>query len=262
MARNQLWIRLAQDFDEHEKIAGLSSEAFRTLVEMILYSARRLTDGFIPERVAIRRWGITDSVTHSVTDPLTELLTNDATHPSLIRTEVDGVAGFLIHDYLEHQESRADIENRRDRNRQNGKKGGRPVKNTRKITQSVTESVSQSLTDSGTQTEPRIKNQELKNSIDDDSQVSLLSNYRARKEIDLGDHTKQALSELGVEAAAWAVAAAQLNLRDERGLVEVASWLLGKTIEVKQNPTGYLIGCLRASLHEVQAYVTDMDLVA
>lgn len=143
----RLWIRLTLDMADHPKIVRLSDRAFRTLVEMLLWSKRGLTDGVLPREYVHRRWGtpktqsLTDSVTQSVSDPVSELLSNDPESPSL---EVLPNGDYMIHDYCDHQETRADVESRKRRNQANGKRGGRPPK-----TQSVTESVTQSLTQSG-----------------------------------------------------------------------------------------------------------------
>ena len=165
MARSsdrRVWARLTVDFADSPKVAGLSDAAFRTLVEMILWSRKMMTDGVIPASVARRRWGaktqtetrsvtesVTDSGTHCETDPVTELCTNHPTSPSLTRT-CDG--DYMIHDFLDHQESAEEVNARNARNAANGRRGGRPRK-----TDSKTHSVTESVTDSGTQTEPKPK---------------------------------------------------------------------------------------------------------
>ena len=165
MARSsdrRVWARLTVDFADSPKVAGLSDAAFRTLVEMILWSRKMMTDGVIPASVARRRWGaktqtethsvtesVTDSGTHCETDPVTELCTNHPTSQSLSRT-CDG--DYMIHDFLDHQESAEEVNARNARNAANGRRGGRPRK-----TDSKTHSVTESVTDSGTQTEPKPK---------------------------------------------------------------------------------------------------------
>ena len=116
MSRDKrIWIKLAVEFPNSPKIAGLSDHGFRALVEMFCYCREHLTDGFLHRRVVQRFWP----------DAVAELTSNDADRPSLVA--VDG--GWQLHDYLDHQESRAEVEARRERLAANGRKGGRPRKN-------------------------------------------------------------------------------------------------------------------------------------
>jgi hypothetical protein len=103
----RLYGRFTLDFADSPKIAPLSDSAFRALVEMTLHSRRMLDDGFVDARIAARKWK---------RKAIDELLTNDDVNPSL--RETDG--GFIIHDFAEHQQTRADI----DIKRSSGAKGG------------------------------------------------------------------------------------------------------------------------------------------
>lgn len=111
---DRLFAMFAIEMDEHPKIIGLSSDAFRALFEATFYARRLLTDGFLDERVVLKRWG------QSVAD---ELSSNDAEKPSWIRVE----RGWLIHDWEKHHPMRADIEARKastsEKRRQAGRKG-------------------------------------------------------------------------------------------------------------------------------------------
>lgn len=104
----RLYARFDIGFDEHDKIYPLSDAAFRALVEATLYARRQLTDGFLAEKLAVKRWGA---------QVLEELSTNDPEKPSLVRVE----GGWQIHDFAEHQMTRADIEAKREA----GSKGGK-----------------------------------------------------------------------------------------------------------------------------------------
>jgi hypothetical protein len=107
----RLYGKFTLDFPDHPKIAILSDAAFRCLVEATLWSRKQERDGLLPRRYAVARWGV---------DVLQELCCNDDTKPSLIERE----EGWYIHDFAEHQETKADIETRRERNRIAGQKGG------------------------------------------------------------------------------------------------------------------------------------------
>lgn len=109
MAKDKrLYARLDIGFDEHDKIFPLSDAAFRALVEATLYARRQLTDGFLAERLALKKWGA---------DVIEELCTNDSEKPSLVRVE----GGWQIHDFAEHQTTNADIQAKREA----GARGGR-----------------------------------------------------------------------------------------------------------------------------------------
>lgn len=88
------------EMDEHPKIIGLSDRAFRAIIEATFYSRRMLTDGFLDERVVLRRWG---------QDAADELSSNDPQRPSWNRVE----GGWQIHDFDKHHPLRAEIEAKR-----------------------------------------------------------------------------------------------------------------------------------------------------
>lgn len=110
----RLFIKIALDFADNEKIAPLSDAAFRALVEMTIWSRKQESDGWLASRLALAKWS--PEVVH-------ELSTNHPQFPSLVACE-DGEKGWQIHDYADHQETKADIEARRERNKLNGQKGG------------------------------------------------------------------------------------------------------------------------------------------
>lgn len=108
---DRIWAKFAVDMPDNPKVLPLSDAAFRCLIEATMYARRMLTDGFLASRLAVAKWGL---------EVLQELCSNDPDKPSLI--EVEG--GYLIHDFTEHQETKAEIEAKRERNRANGRKGG------------------------------------------------------------------------------------------------------------------------------------------
>jgi hypothetical protein len=86
---------------------------------------------------------------------LTELCSNDDENPSLVEIE----KGWLIHDYSEQQDTKADVEARRERNKANGQKGGlakakrgakRPAK------QPASDSVSENVAETETETHTEV----------------------------------------------------------------------------------------------------------
>jgi hypothetical protein len=112
MAKDRrLYARFSLDFADHPKIAPLSDAAFRCLVEATLWSRQHLTDGFLARRYAVARWSL---------ETLHELCTNDTEKPSLSESE----EGFYIRDFDEHQDTRADLEARRQHAVSAGRRGG------------------------------------------------------------------------------------------------------------------------------------------
>ena len=103
----RLYARFDIGMDEHPKIMLLSDAAFRALFESTLYSRRQLSDGFLDERIVLRKWG---------REVAEELSSNDAVKPSWVRVE----GGWMIHDFGEHQTTTADIQAKREA----GRKGG------------------------------------------------------------------------------------------------------------------------------------------
>lgn len=134
----RLYAQFTLDFCDHEKIVPLSDAAFRCLVEATIWSRKRMTDGWLASRFAVAKWGL---------DVLQELSTNDAEKPSLEQ----GEDGWQIRDFAEHQDTRAEIEARRERNKLNGQKGGL-AKGKRVGKRVASESPSQPLAETETET--------------------------------------------------------------------------------------------------------------
>jgi hypothetical protein len=88
------------EMDEHPKIIGLSDAAFRAVFEATFYSRRMMSDGFLDERVVLKRWG------QAVAD---ELSSNDPERPSWVRVEL----GWQIHNFDRYHPVRAEIEAKR-----------------------------------------------------------------------------------------------------------------------------------------------------
>ncbi|MDK4337694.1 hypothetical protein [Corynebacterium accolens] len=109
---SRLYANITHDFFESPKIMVLSPEAKLGLLELILWSCRMQTDGVIDRRVA--------SAKHLL-DVCQELLDNDPETPSLVELEN---GDFFIHDFAEHQTTRAEIEEIREKRRAAGRAGG------------------------------------------------------------------------------------------------------------------------------------------
>lgn len=93
------WIKIDDNFPDHPKIIGLSDKAFRTHIEGLCYAGRYLTDGHIPQFVA-------DKI--GTKEAIEELL-----KVRLWIIPDNGLDGYIIHDYLLHQTSKQQVEDKR-----------------------------------------------------------------------------------------------------------------------------------------------------
>ena len=107
----RIFVKLTTCFPENPKILPLSDAAFRCLVEAVCWSREHLTDGFLAKRLALARWSL---------ETLQELCLNDVSKPSLIEME----NGWFIRDFTEHQDTKADVHERRERAIAAGRMGG------------------------------------------------------------------------------------------------------------------------------------------
>lgn len=100
-----VWVRLDNGFPEHPKVIGLTDAAFRLEVEAMCYAHRNLTDGLVPPTYARGRL----RAAHEL---------------EAARLWVPGPeGGWLLHDYLAWQNSRAAVEDARKRMSEGGRRG-------------------------------------------------------------------------------------------------------------------------------------------
>ena len=111
MKDDRLYARFTLDFPDSPKFIALSVEAKWAYVEMVIYSRRQLTDGFLANAVALAKWGASVCL---------ELLENDPVNPSLIEVE----NGYQIHDFAKHQTTKEDIKSLSEKRKAAGRKGG------------------------------------------------------------------------------------------------------------------------------------------
>jgi hypothetical protein len=108
----RLFFKLHNGFPEHPKAIELSDKAFRQLIEAWCYCSRQLNDG-------------------KLTKPLFFKLFSAKSRKEVLSVGfvVATENGYEMHDYLEHQESAADVENRRMTRAAAGSKGGKAKAN-------------------------------------------------------------------------------------------------------------------------------------
>jgi hypothetical protein len=101
------FITLHDGMPEHHKIEALSDKAFRTLIDLWCWCSRNTTDGDVPESVWLKR------TTARVRGELLQ---------RMVEPRPDGV---YMHDYLEHQRSKAEIDELRNKRSRAGSLGGK-----------------------------------------------------------------------------------------------------------------------------------------
>lgn len=108
---DRTYITLHDGMPENRKIEALSDRAFRVLIDLWCWCSRTLSDGTVPEAVWLKRTNAKarDELLNGPHGPLAELIDD----------------GVYMHDYLEHQRSRAEVEALKEKRREAGRKGGR-----------------------------------------------------------------------------------------------------------------------------------------
>lgn len=96
MSSRPTWFRLDADLFDNPKIMRAGRDATLLWMHGIAYSARHLTDGWIPEPLP-KRWGFTRSNTESLEK-----------HGLWIPLEITDDGGWLINDYADYQPTRAE----------------------------------------------------------------------------------------------------------------------------------------------------------
>jgi hypothetical protein len=108
MADDRTYIKLHDGMPENHKIVGLSDAGFRLYIEALCWCSRNQSDGKMPP-AALRRLG---SVKAQKEIGAAGLL------------HVDERGNWVIHDYLEHQRSKEQIEAMKEQRRSAGRSGG------------------------------------------------------------------------------------------------------------------------------------------
>jgi hypothetical protein len=103
------WVKIDDSFPNHPKIVGLTDKAFRIHISGLCYCGTYLTDGFVPMTIAAR-------FANEDMQYIVEL-----TKAGLWR-EAPQDNGFHIHDYLAHQTSKTQVEEKRQTVRERQKR--------------------------------------------------------------------------------------------------------------------------------------------
>jgi transposase-like protein len=107
VADDRTYIKLHDGMPGHPKVRGLSDKAFRCYVTALCYCSEYLTDGEVVSAVA-RDFG-------------TARIWRELHEKGLVESTP---GGYLMHDYLEHQRSAAQVRELKEKRRSAGRKGG------------------------------------------------------------------------------------------------------------------------------------------
>lgn len=106
------WVKVDDTFPDHPKAVGLPLDAAGLWLCGLCYANRQRTDGHVPRGVAARFGaGAADAAVRALVDA---------------GLWIEDAAGWRIHDYLDYQRSREEIERAAAAARSNGRLGGRP----------------------------------------------------------------------------------------------------------------------------------------
>jgi hypothetical protein len=123
------WVRLDENFAQHPKVLQAGPLGMAMHVSALCYCNRHLTDGFVPKQIAsmlldlsglaMRMWD--GDMVGGGQDATWELIIEDLVGAGLWEP-VKG--GWLIHDYLDYQPSKQQIQRVREIRSEVGRKGG------------------------------------------------------------------------------------------------------------------------------------------
>lgn len=127
------WVKLDEQFPSHPKVAQAGPLAIAMQVAALCYCNQNMTDGFVPRGIArtLLDWEIARPDGTVYTIGVTNGMSGDnVTSPWVIDLLVEaGIweeapGGYRIHDYLEYQPSKADVEAKKAQASEAGRRGG------------------------------------------------------------------------------------------------------------------------------------------
>ena len=126
------WFRVDDTLDTHPKAVAAGNEALGLWVRCGAYAARHLTDGFIPENIAILYGAAEIRSRGDAAPPGTETLAE-----TLVRTKLWRRArgGWRMHDYNGYNPTKQEVNGMRAKRAEAGRKGGLASGKTRSKTQ-------------------------------------------------------------------------------------------------------------------------------
>lgn len=231
----RLFLQLALDFDDNPKIRPLSDKAFRTLVSLLLYSAKAGTDGRI-DAALFRTFGTPKA--------RKELLENHPTRPSVI--ERDGA--FWLHDFDRHNRLVAEIEELSRKRAEAGAKGGKAKASAKQAPQQK----------SGRSTpESRVQIPDSRSDQDSSSSVQSVDAGEDGTDDELNAQAIRSFGYLNLEdfpRVRSEIAKATGRIPTPLQVTQIAQTILARG-GAKRSPTGYVLASIRTDWAEWQQWL-------
>jgi hypothetical protein len=128
------WVKIDDRFPEHPKIAEAGPLAMALQVAALCYASRNLTDGFIPSSMVGRLLPLEEWLANGQQTP--SKLLGGPTSKTLLEETINALCdvglweksargGYEIHDYLDHQRSRSEVDKIKKVRARAGHKGGK-----------------------------------------------------------------------------------------------------------------------------------------
>lgn len=262
------WVRISDDFYDHEKFQGLTVLGDSVWVRGLAYANRNLTDGVLTARAArglvdTSRLGIYTG-THSGRDAtpqdgIDELLAADLWHGDghgCPDCEQPGPGRYVIHDFLRYQPSRAEVQEKRaggaERVRQWRQRKGTGARNS--VTATVTHTVSNPVSTHHPNPNPNNTNR----------QANPSRSASGPEPVDNSALTGRAAALGGFDAGRIRNVLARVlgEIPDDDTVMAVAVGILGRASKPATDRTAYLLAALKNPETNVPALAYPTEAVS
>lgn len=248
----RLYMTFPNDFHRHPKLQRLAPEVRWTFVEMNGEARIADNDGRFTAEDAEFMWPL---------EHLEALVSSHPTRPLVIREHNDG--DYVIRDYAEHQQTRAERERLAEVSRENGKKGGRPRKPEQNPDETQRVSLGTQPQPSGTQTKAESESEDFysrtkSQSLDNRARVSTDA-------IEVSDMTRRLAAQKGITGLRVIVDSVHRHTTARitaDHAFQLSTHLLDKAKTWPDNPQRYVLACIRDNPAEVEKHLYEQIGVA
>lgn len=239
MPRDQrLYITLPLDIHRHPKFRDTSSEAKWAFVEMNLEARIADNDGVFSIEDAEFLWGA---------DLLNELVTTHPSRPVVVRTS----DSYVLREYGEHQQTKADREELSRKRAEAGRKGG--------LSKSKASASQQVSTHRQTQAESESESEDYYSPLESQS----CSNRGSDSTDSISPMTLRLAGQAGITSLPAVVASVEKHTGRRitaDAALQLGLWILGKPKQAPRVPQRYVTGAVARSPFEVQQHIDEQGL--